>query len=187
MDMRASRYRPCWRLVICEHFDARQSDISQTGIVQANGKVSRPANGAGCEFVLGYTRETMRSGSMSDKCSLVWTRRGRTRSEATARGRSERGRGRGRRGASRRDTRIIMTEVAPRAIRAPAQMVFKVLAGRPGALLKHFARDGLWSHWSARDDSGFGSLEGLVVVRRPLSLERRRVRLGLNAVRIPKY
>jgi hypothetical protein len=34
------------RLVIREHFDARRGDISKTGLVQANGKVSRPANRA---------------------------------------------------------------------------------------------------------------------------------------------
>jgi len=33
-------------LLIREHFDARRSDVSQTGLVQANGEVRRPANGA---------------------------------------------------------------------------------------------------------------------------------------------
>ncbi|KAN0109352.1 hypothetical protein V8E52_009396 [Russula decolorans] len=184
MNMKASRYRLWWRLVICEHFNARQGDISQTGVVQANGEVSRPANVAGRESMLGYTRNTMKSGSMRDECSLVWTRRGGTRSETAARGRGERRRG----GASCRDTQIIMKEVATRAIRAPAQVVLKVLAGRPGALFEHFARDGVRSHWSARGtNSGVGSLEGLGVVRCPVSPERRGIRLGLNAVWMPKY
>jgi hypothetical protein len=129
MNMKASRYRLWWRLVICEHFNARQGDISQTGVVQANGEVSRPANVAGRESMLcwkraiclnngiryqpkngeltGYTRNTMKSGSMRDECSLVWTRRGGTRSETAARGRGERRRG----GASCRDTQIIMKAI----------------------------------------------------------------------------
>ena len=66
----------------------------------------------------------------------------------------------------------IYSQVAPRAIRAPAQVVLKVLAGRPGALFKHFAGDRVRSHWGARGKSGLGSLEGFVVVRRPVSCER---------------
>jgi len=151
---------------------------------------------------------------MNEKCGLVWTRRGRTRSEAAARGRGERRRGGGRRGASRRDTQIIMkameggnqsgkpflsrhnavvlidkydSQVAPRAIRAPAQVVLKVLAGRPGALFEHFARDEVWSHWSARGNSGSGSLERFIVARQPGSREIRGVRFGLNAVWMPEY
>lgn len=34
----------CQHLLIREHFDARRSDVSQTGLVQANGEVRRPAN-----------------------------------------------------------------------------------------------------------------------------------------------
>jgi hypothetical protein len=37
-------------LATSEHLNARQGDISQMGAAQANGEVSRPANGAGCEF-----------------------------------------------------------------------------------------------------------------------------------------
>jgi hypothetical protein len=33
-------------LVVREYFDARRSDVSKTGLVQANGEVSRPANRA---------------------------------------------------------------------------------------------------------------------------------------------
>ena len=36
----------CQHLLIREHFDSRRSDVSQTGHVQANGEVHRPANGA---------------------------------------------------------------------------------------------------------------------------------------------
>src|SRR6266852_2312741 len=81
------------------------------------------------------------------------------------------------------------SQVAPRAIRAPALVVLKVLAGHPGTLFKHFARDEVLSHRSARCKSGLGSgpLEGFVVVRRPVSRERRGVRLGLNAVWMPEY
>jgi hypothetical protein len=79
------------------------------------------------------------------------------------------------------------SQVAPRTKRAPALVVFKVFAGRPGALFKHFARDEVRSHWSARGNSGLGSLEGFVVVGRPVSRERRGVRLGVNAIWMPKY
>jgi hypothetical protein len=79
------------------------------------------------------------------------------------------------------------SQVAPRTKRAPALVVFKVFAGRPRALFKHFARDKVWSHWSARSNRGLGSLERFVVVGRPMSRERRRVRLGVNAIWMPKY
>jgi hypothetical protein len=84
-------------------------------------------------------------------------------------------------------TRWHDSQVAPRAIRAPAQVVLKVLAGRPGALFKHFARDGVRSHRGARGKSGLGSLEGFVVSRHPVSRERRGVRVGLKDVWILKY
>jgi len=38
--------------MIREHLDASRSDVSQTGSIQANGEVSRPANGAGNKFMI---------------------------------------------------------------------------------------------------------------------------------------
>ena len=46
MRVRTRRLLNCQHLLIHEHFDANRSDVSQTGIVQANGEVRRPANGS---------------------------------------------------------------------------------------------------------------------------------------------
>ena len=80
------------------------------------------------------------------------------------------------------------SQVAARTKRAPALVVLKVSAGRPGALLEHLARDEVRSHWSARGDgAGLGSLEGPIVVGRAVSRERRGARLGWNAVWMLEY
>jgi len=75
MSVRTRGLLNCPHLLIREHFDARRSDVSQTGLVQANGEVRRPANGSRNKVMI-FRKRTEREGLCYNQRATNEERRG---------------------------------------------------------------------------------------------------------------